>query len=693
MAYNGTIVTYGRGRGIAVGTGMRSELGKIAALLSATKEGKTPLQRRLAQFGRQLSFAAIAICVVVFASGVLRGEPVALMFLTAVSLAVAAVPEALPAVSTIALALGAQRMVKKNVLIRRLPAVEALGSVTVICSDKTGTLTQNRMRAEALVANGERKSTVPEQAASEEPWRSLVWALALNNDAGVDRQGTAIGDPTEVALYAAARDAGHDKSMLEAEAPRVGELPFDSDRKCMTTLHRRAEGVVAYTKGAPERVIDRCAGQLTGGGVIPIDKRPLVELADRMAAEGLRMLAVARRDWPELPAELSPETIETDLTFVGLVGLLDPPRPEAEGAVAECRTAGITPVMITGDHPATAAAIASRLGIIGGGDRIISGRELAQLTPEDLSEQVSRIRVYARVDPEQKIKIVEALQLRGELVAMTGDGVNDAPALKRADIGVAMGNIGTDVAREASHMVLLDDNFASIVAAVREGRRIFDNIRKFIKFALAGNLGEIVTLLTAPFLGLPIPLLPIQILWVNLVTDGLPGLALAVEPAERDVMKRPPRHPKESIFARGLGVQVLWLGLLIGGISIGTQAWAIANGSDAWQTMVFTSLTFCQLYQVLAVRAERDSLIQTGLTNPSLLAAVGFTAVLQIATIYMPVFNQILKTQPLTAGELAVCVLLPSLVVVAIEAEKWLIRRGLLYRDRTQPAPAFSNEH
>ncbi|MBV1796370.1 cation-translocating P-type ATPase [Siccirubricoccus sp. G192] len=689
MAFGGTVVTYGRGRGIAVGTGMETELGRIAALLSSTTEVRTPLQKRLGSFGRQLSLAAIAICVLVFALGVLRGEPVVLMFLTAVSLAVAAVPEALPAVVTIALALGAQRMVRRNALIRRLPAVETLGSVTYICSDKTGTLTQNRMHAEAFLLDGEQHQHLPgPETAGREPWNSLLRALALSNDASADGQGAILGDPTEAALFAAAHEAGFERAALEAEAPRVAELPFDSERKRMTTLHAlpAGGGVVAYTKGAPEALIERCTARLTASGLAPLDAAPLLAAAERMAAEGLRVLAIARRDWPAVPTELSPETVETGLTFVGLVGLIDPPRPEAARAVDECRSAGITPVMITGDHPLTARAIAARLGILEEGEgRALTGRELARLPDEELARRVREVRVYARVDPEQKIRIVRALQSRGEFVAMTGDGVNDAPALKSADIGIAMGNIGTDVTREASDMVLLDDNFASIVAAVREGRRIYDNIRKFIRFVLAGNTGEILTLLAAPFFGLPIPLLPIHILWVNLVTDGLPGLALAAEPEEEGIMQRPPQAPGESIFAHGLGVQVLWVGLLIGVLAISTQAWAIATGSPHWQTMVFTSLTFAQLFQVMGVRTERQSLFRAGLaSNLPLFGAVLLGAALQLAVIYIPFLNDIMKTQPLSAAELAFCILVPSLVLVALEGEKWLVRRGVIHRGQAR---------
>ena len=692
MAYSGTVVTYGRGQGIVVATGMATELGRIATLLSKTEEARTPLQKRLAKFGKQLSVIAIAICVLVFALGVSRGEPMMLMFLTAVSLAVAAVPEALPAVITIGLALGAQRMVAKNALIRRLPAVETLGSVTYICSDKTGTLTQNRMRADAFLVEGAAQRALPEgNTLRQEPWNSFVAALALCNDASVDGSGEAIGDPTEVALYLAAREAGHDKATVEARAPRVAELPFDSARKCMTTLHRiDATGrMVAFTKGAPERVLERCTAVL-GVDAPKIDAAALIEQAERMAREGLRVLAIACREWADPPTELSPAVVEQELAFVGFVGLIDPPRPEAADAVAECRQAGITPVMITGDHPLTARAIAVRLDIVGeqDQDRLIAGRDLARLSDAELVARVPQLRVYARVDPEQKIRIVQALQSHGELVAMTGDGVNDAPALKSADIGVAMGKVGTDVAREASAMVLLDDNFASVVAAVGEGRRIYDNIRKFIGFVLAGNTGEIVTLLVAPLLGLPIPLLPIQILWVNLITDGLPGLALAVEPAEKGAMKRPPRPPSESLFAGWIGQQILWIGMLIGALSICTQWWAVSGGSSNWQTMVFTVLTFAQLFHVMAIRSERESLFTVGLTsNLPLLGAVLLGAALQLAVIYVPVLNDLLKTRPLTASELAFCVLVPSIVFAVIEIEKWLARRGALFRERKSAGP------
>ncbi len=477
-------------------------------------------------------------------------------------------------------------------------------------------------------------------------------------------------------------------------APRIGELPFDSERARMTTIHKMAasqtlpppsagEGkldYISYTKGAPEKLLSLCRHQLTAQGMQAFDAGPVEEIVERMAADGLRVLAVAYRRWPGEPMNLEPETVERDLTFLGLVGLMDPPRAEAADAVALCVSAGITPVMITGDHPGTAGAIARRLHIVDKDEIVLTGQELARLSLEEFAEQVPRVRAYARVAPAQKIRIVQALQDRGEFVAMTGDGVNDAPALKRADIGIAMGKGGTDVAREASHMILLDDNFASIVAAVREGRRIFDNIRKFIKFIMTGNSGEILTLFLAPFLGLPIPLLPIHILWVNLVTDGLPGLALAVEPEEQGIMRRPPRAPQESIFAHGMWQHIVWVGLLIATLCLLTQAWAIHAGSSHWQTMVFTVLTLAQMAHVLAVRSERDSLFTQGIfSNTPILGAVLLTFGLQLATIYVPFLNPIFRTQPLSLGELAFCLAMSSVVFFAVEVEKGFVRRGWLY--------------
>ena len=673
MAYKGTMVTYGHARGVVVATGMATEFGKIATLLQQADDVKTPLQRRLSHFGRRMAIAALVICAVVFVMGILRGEAALLMFLTAVSLAVAAIPEALPAVVTIALALGARAMVRTNALVRRLPAVETLGSVTYICTDKTGTLTMNRMQVEALYCDG-----VLEQHPGHGPlWNDLLRAMALCSDARADETGTVVGDPTEVALTVAARQAGLEKLPLERDYPRVAEIPFDSDRKCMTTVHQDPEGgFLAVTKGAVEVILARATQMASSSGMIDFDPAQLLGVNDRMAADGLRVLAIAMRRWSLLPEDITAEVVERDLVLLGFVGLMDPPREEARQAVSQCKDAGIVPVMITGDHPLTAKAIAQRLGIQDQGDSVLTGEELAQLSAEELRARVDQIRVYARVAPEQKLKIVTALQERGELVAMTGDGVNDAPALKRADIGVAMGMAGTDVAKEASAMILLDDNFATIVQAVREGRRIYDNIRRFVRYAVTTNSGEIWTMFLAPLCGLPIPLLPIQILWINLVTDGLPGLALTAEPEESNIMRRPPRPPQESIFARGLGAHVLWVGPLMAGLVLGTQAWALASASSHWQTMVFTVLCLSQLAHVLAIRSEHESLFSQGLfSNLPLLGAVALTFVLQMATIYVPALNHIFKTAPLSLGELAATLAIAALVFVAVEIEKWVKRR------------------
>jgi Ca2+-transporting ATPase len=670
MAFKGTTATHGRARGLVVATGMRTELGKVARLLDRDTDRSTPLQRRLAAFGKRLSLAVIAICVVLFTVGVLRGEAPLLMALTAISLAVAAIPEALPAIVTVLLALGARKMVTFNALIRRLPSVETLGSVTFICSDKTGTLTQNRMHAELLLADGTRWT--PGDAPPGPLHQELLRAAALCNDATPTDRGGWEGDPTETALTQVAADAGHHKPSLEQDAQRVLELPFDSTRKRMTTFHRTADGLVAYTKGAPEAVVPQCTSQWLPGGAAPLLPSSALDAAEGLAAQGLRVLALARRSYAQLPGPDELETAESDLCLIGLIGLIDPPRAEAATAVRDCITAGITPVMITGDHPATARAIAQRLGIVADtGAPVLTGEDLAALNDEALSARVRQVRIYARVDPLQKIRIVEALQAHGEFVAMTGDGVNDAPALKQADIGVAIGRGGTDVAREASSLVLLDDNFATIVAAVREGRRIYDNIRKFVRYTMTSNSGEIWTIFLAPLMGLPVPLLPIHILWVNLVTDGLPGLALAAEPAERGIMQRPPRAPRESLFAHGMWQHILGFGLLLGGLCLAVQAWALTTGHAHWQTMVFTVLTLGQMAHCMAIRSETDSLWRLGLgSNKPVLGAVGLTFALQMAVIYVPALNTVFKTAPLGPLELVICLAAALVVFIAVELEK-----------------------
>jgi Ca2+-transporting ATPase len=530
------------------------------------------------------------------------------------------------------------------------------------------------------------------KSATRNPQWFFFTALALSNDARLDSGGGIAGDPTEAALFSIARDKGFKKSAIEAIYPRIAELPFDSERKLMTTFHSTAGSggqgpgaclenkYVSFTKGAVEVMLGQCVSVLTDAGAVPIDRAELARVSDKMAGDGLRVMAIAMRSWHALPADLAAARVETDLVLLGLMGMLDPPREEAKQSVALCRSAGIIPVMITGDHPLTARTIALRVGILERDDprAVITGKELDALTLPEFEQRVESIRVYARVAPEQKLKIVQALQDHGHFVAMTGDGVNDSPALKRADIGVAMGVTGSDVAKEASSMILLDDNFATIVKAVQEGRKIYDNIRKFIRYLLTTNSGEIWTLFLAPFVGLPIPLLPIHILWINLVTDGMPALALSAEPAEPGVMSRPPRNPKEGLFAHGLGVHALWVGLLMGGVVLGLQAWSIHVRDTHWQTMVFTVLCFLQLGHVLAIRSERESLFTQGLfTNLPLFSAVSATIVLQLCTIYVPLLNGIFKTQPLTAPELALVLALSSAVFIAVEIEKLFKRRSV----------------
>jgi P-type Ca2+ transporter type 2C len=672
MAFRGTEVTTGRGAGLVVATGPDTQLGQVAGLLAGVENVRTPLQKRLAHLSTRLAMAVVVICAVVFAAGLWRGEDPLQMLLTAVSLAVAAVPEALPAVVTISLALGASAMVRQNALVRRLPAVETLGSVTHVCSDKTGTLTENRMTVEtAWTPHGD--------------VQGLVRAVAACNDATIDGDAEH-GDPTEVALVVYARDSAvGGRSTVPPTPPRVAEIPFDADRRRMVTVHHLADtseapGFVAYAKGAPEALLPRCV--LDEAARADAERR-----ARAMAESGLRVLAAARRDMAEVPDDLA--DAEREMTLLGLVGLLDPPRPEAAEAVAECRTAGIVPVMITGDHPDTAHAIAARVGVAEahhvGGD-VLTGRDLRDLDDATLAERVLDARVYARVDPAQKIRIVQALQATGQVAAMTGDGVNDAPALRQADIGVAMGKGGTDVARGASAMVLLDDNFATIVAAVREGRRIYDNIRRFVKYTLTSNAGEIWVMFLAPFLGFPLPLLPLQILWINLVTDGLPGLALAREPAEPGVMKRPPRPPTESVFAHGVTWHIGWVGLLIGGVSLTGLAVAYGSGAQNWQTVVFTVLVLAQLGHSMAVRSETEPLLgRRFLANPGLLGAVVLTIGLQMLVVYVPWFQQIFRTEGLTGSQLAMCFGLALLVPFAVECEKFFVRRGLLYDIASRP--------
>lgn len=653
MAFSGTNVTNGRAKGIVVATGMETELGKIAGMLQ--EEGsETPLQKRMAEFGKRLTVIILILCAVLFLVGYLRGEEIGNMLLTSISLAVAAIPEALPAVITVSLALGASRLAKRNALVRKLYAVETLGSVTYICTDKTGTLTKNKMEVKAL--------WVP----NPEDQTRMLMAMGLNQD--VKKQEKKLtGDPTEIAMLEYAQAQEPFDKQWKKQHKRIQELPFDSDRKAMTTIHEYDGKFLVITKGAAESIAKISLG----------DDAPVQKEEERMAAEGMRVLGFATKILDSLPDEITIENIEKDLQFLGLAGLIDPPREEAKKAIQECKSAGIIPVMITGDHPLTAASIAREIGILDDEKhKVMTGKELERMSEAKLAKEVLDIRVYARVSPEQKLNIVKALQKRGQFVSMTGDGVNDAPSLKHANIGVAMGITGTDVTKEAAHMILLDDNFATIIKAVREGRRIYDNITKFIKYIMAGNTAEIWSIFLAPLIGLPIPLLPVHILWVNLVTDGLPALALAAEPAEKGIMHNPPRDPKESIFANGLGLHIIWVGLLTGLVTVGTQWYEITTGATHWQTIVFTVLCLSQLWYAMAVRSHKESLFQQGiLSNKTLLGAVLLTIALQMAVIYVPFMNTFFHTQPLTWQELATAFGISSLSFWAVEVEKFFKRR------------------
>ncbi|RXK62166.1 cation-translocating P-type ATPase [Lacibacter luteus] len=659
MGFKSTLVTNGRAKGIVIATGMQTEIGLIARMLQQD-EAATPLQKRMADFGRKLSYIILFICLLLFAIGLLRGEKPLNMLLVSISLAVAAIPEALPALITIALARGAKRLVKKNALIRKLPAVETLGSVTFICSDKTGTLTQNKMKV--VQVQGEQQAALHLHSLSV-----FDVAIALNHDVKETEEKKLIGDPTEIALveYFQIQHSVAKLQELQTVLLRIAELPFDSDRKCMTTVHRYQQQYLVLSKGAVESV--------TASLETWIDTDAILRTADEWSQNGIRVIAFGFKLVNELPEPFSYENVETDLQFAGLVGMIDPPREEVKQAIAECKAAGIHPVMITGDHPATAAAIAKEIGILTKNDLVMTGKELKSIAADEFEEQVEKIRVYARVSPEQKLNIVKALQRKNHFVSMTGDGVNDAPSLKSSNIGVAMGINGTDVSKEAAHMILLDDNFATIVKAVKEGRRIYDNIRKFVKYIMTCNGAEIWTLFLAPLIGLPIPLLPIHILWINLVTDGLPGLALAGERAEKDIMQRPPRKTNESLFSEGIGYHIVWVGLLMAGVTLGIQAWSINHSGAHWQTMVFTVLSLAQLGHVLAIRSERRYLFQQGLlSNKELLGAVLLTFVLQLGVIYLPYANAIFKTQPLTLQELAICIGAAAIVFHAVEFEKFI---------------------
>lgn len=664
MAYKGTIVAYGRGLGIVTATGMKTELGRIARMLQE-EDSLTPLQLRMAAFGKKLSLLVLLLCVLFFVAGWLRGEDMMRMILTSISLAVAAIPEALPAVITISLALAARRMIRVNSLIRKLPAVETLGSVTYICTDKTGTLTKNKMHVEEIFVADRvigRNALLHER--NNEAVDFLLHAFALNNDAVLDSDDNWKGDSTEIALM----ELASEYHIQTSEWPRLAEIAFDSGRKLMTTFHRHGDKIISFTKGAPDILLNRC---------LNVDRSSIQVEVDTMAAAGKRVLGFAYRYWKELPAHPNSEEHERDLQFLGLAGMIDPPRQEVYDAVKQCKTAGIVPVMITGDHPLTAKAIAQRIGILNSEkEQVITGQQMQLLDDDALLNRIEHIRVYARVSPEQKLQIVKALQQKGHYVAMTGDGVNDAPSLKRANIGIAMGITGTDVSKEAAHMILLDDNFSTIVKAVREGRRIYDNILKFIKFLMTTNSGELWTLLLGPIIGLPVALLPIHILWINLVSDGLPAIALSFEKEEKNIMNRPPRPPQQSVFGNGRGLHIVWVGLLMAGIALSLQGWAMRNELH-WQTIVFNVLCLSQMGHVLAIRSEYYSLFGIGVfSNRPLIVAVIIAFVLQFVVNYTPFLQPVFKTEALTLNEFLLVGAASSIVFFAVELEKYISRRN-----------------
>jgi Ca2+-transporting ATPase len=691
IAYSGTVITYGRGRGVVIATGMRTEFGRIAGMLQSVEVGRTPLQENLDRVGRVLAVIALVVVGLIVALGVVRGQDILEMFLFGIALAVAVVPEALPAVVTISLAMGVQRIVKRNALVRRLPAVETLGSTSVICSDKTGTLTRNEMTVREVFASGvsamilgsgyEPTGEVTVDGIAVEAPDSVVdllRAAALASDATLvrDAEGRwAIrGDPTEGALIVAAAKVGLEKSDLEVQYPRTAEIPFSSERKRMTTLHETPGGTTACSKGAAEVVLHACTTVLEDGSIIPLDeteRREIIARAETMAGEGIRVLGVASKSDADLA------TAEENMTFLGLVGLLDPSRPEVAASITACRNARINVVMITGDHPVTATAIAKELGISTNG-RVMTGRELEHMTDDELARDVAELDVYARVSPADKLRIVTAWQESGAVVAMTGDGVNDAPALKKSDIGVAMGISGTDVSREAAEMILLDDNFASIVAAVEEGRGIFRNIKKYLMYLISSNIGEILLMAGATVAGMPLPLSAVQILYVNLATDGLPALALSVDPPETDLMRRPPRNADRGIFTRPVVTLMSVGGVWSGIVNLGVFAATTALGGTVKEAMAhtFVSLVLIQFFKAYSYRSDRRSALDNPFANRWLNLAVSWEVLLLAAIMYVPFLQDAFGTSALSAIEWLGLFCVAASVVPVIEAAKWMERRG-----------------
>jgi len=658
MVFKGTLVSNGSAKAVVTTIGMKTEIGKIAGLLEV-KSQKTPLQKRLAVFSKQLAVIVILICILVFGIGLWRGEEPFQMFLTALSLAVAALPEALPAVITIALAQGAARMVKQKALMRKLPAVETLGSVTYICSDKTGTLTQNIMTVEKMQAAPGKENL-------------LSHAMMLNNEVRFTQEDGLLGDSTETALVNYALESGHTKEESDKQFPLLSKLPFDSERMRMSTFHQHGDKWILFVKGAPIKVVESLSAKYKD----QVDG--WLNQNREWAADGLRVLFFAYKVFDEEHVEIKADA-EKELDFLGMTAMIDPPREEVIAAIQQCKTAGIKTVMITGDQPLTATAIAERLGMIEAEHKgVKAGTDLEKMSPDDFKETVKNTTVYARVSPEQKLNIVKALQTNGEFVAMTGDGVNDAPSLKQADIGIAMGITGTDVSKEAADMILLDDNFATIVKAVREGRRIYENIRKFILYVLSCNLGEILIIFLAPIIGFAMPLLPIHILWINLVTDGLPGLALVGEPAEKDIMNLPPRPPKENLFAGGLISKILLTGAVLTIATLLVQWWAVNEGYDVktQQSMVFTTLCFVQLGNALSVRSAYHTMFTREIfANRAMWGAIVLTIALQLLLLYVPFLQTIFKTTALTGNMMVIILAVTVVCVFIIECLKFLRKR------------------
>lgn len=717
MLFSSSLVTYGRGKGIVVETGMTTEVGKIAGMINKTEKQETPLQQKLNRLGKTLGIAALSICVLIFLIGLIQGKEPIHMFMTAVSLAVAAIPEGLVAVSTIVLAIGVQKMVKKHAIVKRLPAVETLGSSTVICSDKTGTLTQNKMTVEKIFFNDKLLSLEEVQKKVEglekinrteledKELVELVYANMLCNDTKVGADGNLTGDPTETALVEMAFKLNFDPSIYD-RTPRIQEIPFDSDRKLMTTVNKVDGKYIVYTKGGIDELLAKCISYQINGEIktdLSEYRKNIDKQNEIMAKEALRVLGCAYKILDHEPTKQDIENLESELTFIGMVGMIDPPREEAKAAVEKCKTAGIKTVMITGDHKITATAIAKKLGILENEDEAITGKELEKMSDEDLEKNIRKYSVYARVSPEHKVRIVTAWQKNGEIVAMTGDGVNDSPALKKSDIGCAMGIVGTDVAKEAADVILTDDNFATIVSAVEEGRRIYDNILKVIQFLLSSNVGEIVVLFFATILTplfatwfgitdinhLEI-LLPIHILWINLVTDSLPALALAFDPANDDIMKRKPIKPRKGVFTKGMVWRIIYQGIMIGGLTLAAFMIGLATTHEpigdltldqskieVGQTMAFVTLAFSELTHVFNIRNNKKSVFKTKITNNlKLIGAVLLSAVLMLVILLIPGLREIFSIPVLPTENVIELIGLVLLPIVIVEIFKLLKING-----------------